>query len=80
MLPIKLTILSILDFGDFIYKIASNTLLSKLDVVYHSAIRFYHQSPIYYPPLRPVCSRWLVIATYSLPDPLAKGNLKVFAR
>ena len=32
--------LPILDFGDVIYKIASNTLLSKLDVVYHSAIRF----------------------------------------
>ena len=37
---VKLTILPILDFGDVIYKIASNTLLSKLDVVYHSAIRF----------------------------------------
>ena len=37
---VKLTILPILDFGDVIYKIAPNTLLSKLDVVYHSAIRF----------------------------------------
>ena len=37
---VKLTILPILDFGDIIYKIASNTLLSKLDAVYHSAIRF----------------------------------------
>ena len=37
---VKLTILPTLDFGDVIYKIASNTLLSKLDVVYHSAIRF----------------------------------------
>ena len=37
---VKLTILPILDFGNVIYKIASNTLLSKLDVVYHSAIRF----------------------------------------
>ena len=36
---VKLTILPILDFGDVIYKIASNTLLSKLDAVYHSAIR-----------------------------------------
>jgi hypothetical protein len=35
---VKLTILPILDFGDVIYKIASNTLLSKLDGVYHSAI------------------------------------------
>ncbi|CDQ72191.1 unnamed protein product [Oncorhynchus mykiss] len=37
---VKLTILLILDFGDVIYKIASSTLLSKLDAVYHSAIRF----------------------------------------
>ena len=43
MLPttlVKLTILPILDFGDVIYKIASNTLLNKLDAVYYSAIRF----------------------------------------
>ena len=31
---VKLTILPILDFGNVIYKIASNTLLSKLDAVY----------------------------------------------
>jgi hypothetical protein len=37
---VKLTILPILDFGDIIYKIASNTLLSKLYAVYHSAFRF----------------------------------------
>ena len=42
---IKLTILPILVFGDVIYKIASNTLLSKLDAVYHSAIRFVTKSP-----------------------------------
>ena len=42
---VKLTILPILDFGDVIYKIASNTLLSKLDVVYHSAIRFVTKAP-----------------------------------
>ena len=42
---VKLTILPILDFGDVIYKIASNTLLSKLDVVYHSAIRFITKAP-----------------------------------
>ena len=29
---------------------------------------FCHQSPIYYPPLRPVCSRWLALATYSSPN------------
>ena len=42
---VKLTILPILDFGDVIYKIAYNTLLSKLDVVYHSAIRFVTKAP-----------------------------------
>jgi hypothetical protein len=42
---VKLTILSILDFGDVIYKIASNTLLCKLDAVYHSAIRFVTKAP-----------------------------------
>ncbi|CDR00471.1 unnamed protein product, partial [Oncorhynchus mykiss] len=42
---VKLTILPILDIGDVIYKIASNTLLSKLDVVFHSAIRFVTKAP-----------------------------------
>ncbi|CDR18271.1 unnamed protein product, partial [Oncorhynchus mykiss] len=42
---VKLTILPILDFGDVIYKIASNTLLSKLDAVYHSAICFVTKAP-----------------------------------
>ncbi|CDQ70966.1 unnamed protein product [Oncorhynchus mykiss] len=42
---VKLTILPILDFGVVIYKIASNTLLNKLDVVYHSAIRFVTKAP-----------------------------------
>ena len=42
---VKLAILPILDFGDVIYKLASNTLLSKLDAVYHSAIRFVTKAP-----------------------------------
>uniref|UniRef100_A0A8C7SC08 Reverse transcriptase domain-containing protein n=1 Tax=Oncorhynchus mykiss TaxID=8022 RepID=A0A8C7SC08_ONCMY len=42
---VKLTIPPILDFGDVIYKIASNTLLNKLDAVYHSAIRFVTKAP-----------------------------------
>ena len=42
---VKLTILQILDFGDVIYKIASNNLLNKLDAVYHSAIRFVTKVP-----------------------------------
>jgi hypothetical protein len=32
---------------------------------------FCHQSPIYYPPLWPVCSHWLALTTYPLPNPLA---------
>ena len=42
---VKLTILPILNFSDVIYKIASNTLLSKLDAVYHSAILFVTKAP-----------------------------------
>jgi hypothetical protein len=42
---VKPIILPVLDFSDVIYKIASNTLLSKLDAVYHSAIRFVTKAP-----------------------------------
>uniref|UniRef100_A0A8K9XKY4 Reverse transcriptase domain-containing protein n=1 Tax=Oncorhynchus mykiss TaxID=8022 RepID=A0A8K9XKY4_ONCMY len=42
---VKLTILPILDFGDVNYKIASNTLLNKLDAVYHSTIHFVTKAP-----------------------------------
>ncbi|CDQ56661.1 unnamed protein product [Oncorhynchus mykiss] len=42
---LKLTILPILDFGNVIYKTASNTLLNKLDAVYHSTIRFVTKAP-----------------------------------
>ena len=72
---VKLTILPILDFCYVIYKIASNTPLSKLDAVYHECHTFCHQSPIYYPPLRPLCSRWLALTSYSSPNPLATGHL-----
>ena len=42
---VKLTILPILHFGDVIYKITPNTLLNKLDAVYHSAICFVTKAP-----------------------------------
>ena len=42
---VKLTILPILDFGDVICKIAANTLLRKLDAVYHRDIRFVTKAP-----------------------------------
>ena len=43
---VKLTILPILDFGDVIYKISSNTLLSKLDAVYHGcSVSFVTKAP-----------------------------------
>ena len=84
MLPntlVKLTILPILDFGDVIYKIASNTLLNKLDAVYHSAIRFVTKAPytthhcdLY------ARSSWLALASYSLQNPLAPGHLQDPAR
>ena len=45
VLSSKPTILPILEFGDVIYKIASNTLLSKLDAIYHSAICFVSKAP-----------------------------------
>ena len=72
---VKLTILPILDFGDVIYKIASNTLLSKFAVVYHSATHYVTKAPIYYPPLQPVRSHCLALASYSSPNPLAPGHL-----
>jgi hypothetical protein len=40
-----LTILLTLDFGNVIYKIASNILLSKLDAVYHGVICFFTNAP-----------------------------------
>ncbi|CDR00212.1 unnamed protein product [Oncorhynchus mykiss] len=42
---VKLAILPIPDFSDVIRKIAFNTLLNKLDAVYHSAIRFVTKAP-----------------------------------
>ena len=42
---VKMTILPILDYGDFIYRIATKTVLSKLDTIYHSAIRFVTGAP-----------------------------------
>ena len=41
----QVPILPILDIGEVIYKIASNSLLNKLDAVYHSAIRFVTKAP-----------------------------------
>lgn len=40
-----MTIIPMLDFGDVVYRTASNSLLKKLDVVYHSAIRFITKAP-----------------------------------
>ena len=41
---------------------------------------FCHQRPMCYPPLRPVCSCWLALASYPSPSPLAPGHLQVSAR
>ena len=72
---IKLTILPMLDFGDVIYKIASNTLLNKLDAVYHSAIRFVTKAPY----TTHHCDLYALVS-YSSPNPLATGYLQVSAR
>jgi hypothetical protein len=52
---VKLTILPILDFGVVIFKIASNTLISNLDVAYHSAIRFVTKAPYTVPATTVTC-------------------------
>lgn len=39
-LLVQMSVLPILDYGDVIYKAASNAALRKLDALYHSAIRF----------------------------------------
>jgi len=41
----KMTIIPMFDFGDVIYRTASDSLLKKLDVVYHSVIRFVTNAP-----------------------------------
>jgi hypothetical protein len=42
---IQMTILPMLDYGDVIYRSASNGALKQLDVLYHSAIRFATNAP-----------------------------------
>ena len=39
-----------------------------------------HATTTVTPPLRPVRSRWLALASYSSPNPLAPGHLQVSAR
>ena len=74
-IPSKLTILPILDFGEVIYKIASNTLLNKLDAIYHSAIRFVTKAPY----TTHHCDLYALVGWPSLhtspPNPLAPGHL-----
>ena len=71
---VKLTILPILDFDDVIYKIVPNTLLGKLDAVYHSAIRFVTKAP-YTTHHCDLYARRLALTIYSSPNPLAPGHL-----
>ena len=70
---VKLTILPILNFGDVIYKIVSNTLLD-------AAIRFVTKAPYTTHHCDLVRSRWLALASYSSPNPLAPGHLHDPAR
>ena len=76
---IKLTILPILVFGDVIYKMPP-TLYSANWTQSITVPSVSSPKPIYYPPLRPVCSHWLALASYSSPNPLAPGHLQVSAR
>lgn len=40
-----MTVLPIIDYGDIIYRSASKILLHKLDVIYHTCIRFVTSAP-----------------------------------
>jgi hypothetical protein len=40
-----MTILPMLDYGDIIYRLADKGALERLDVLYHSAIRFATNAP-----------------------------------
>jgi hypothetical protein len=70
---VKLTILPILNFGDLPNSLQHSTQQTGCSL--SQCHLFCHQSPIYHPPLRPVRSRWLALATCSSPGPLAPGHL-----
>ena len=40
-----MTVLPLFDYGDTIFRLASKGLLERLDVIYHSAIRFATNAP-----------------------------------
>jgi hypothetical protein len=71
---VKPTVLPILDFGNVIYKITSNTT-QQTGCSLSQCHLFCYQITLYHPPLRPVCSSRLALATYSSPDLLAPGHL-----
>uniref|UniRef100_A0A8C7LY57 Reverse transcriptase domain-containing protein n=1 Tax=Oncorhynchus mykiss TaxID=8022 RepID=A0A8C7LY57_ONCMY len=76
---VKLTILLILDFGDVIYKIASNTLLNNWmqSITVPSVLSPKHHTL----PTIATCTLSLVGPRFILvPNPLATGYLQVFAR
>ena len=69
-----MTILAMLDYGDVIYRSAGKSALERLDVLYHSAIRFAtiapyraHHCTLY------LCN--LVISVYPSQDPLVDAYL-----
>ena len=75
--PARLSNITTLDGSDLEYVDNYNTLLNKLDAVYHSAIRFFTNAPYttHHCDLSP-SSRWLALASYSSPNPLAPGHLQ----
>ena len=74
--PVKLTILSIIDFGDVIHKIASNTT-PQIGCSRSQCHPFCHQSPVYYP-LDPVEGEVVVLTPHGqVSDLLPIGGLIV---
>ena len=45
LILIQMTILPMLDYGDIIYRLAGKGALERLDVLYHSTIRFATNAP-----------------------------------
>ena len=75
---VNLTILPILEFGDVIYKIASNTLLQNwMQSVTVPSVLSPKPHILH---ITTTCKLSLALASYSSPNPLAPGHLQVHAR
>ncbi len=70
----KMTVLPILDYGGAVYRSASKTLLHKLDVIYHAAIRFVKRAS-FNTPLPLVFFIELAFSSFSWTNSLVSVNL-----